>query len=217
VIVLLVFLFGATVNLPFSGIQVRKAQAKNDCAQITTAVKAYYAEYGIYPLGSHAAPDELKPIRFIFGQVPTNPSVDSGVSNAELFDILRNIDSTGATPPGTLGKPTRYNPRAIVFFDGMTADDKTHPHSGFVPVGAKAPARPGAFMDPWGTEYFIAISSEPLPRLLVPYKDFQGENAPRINVGVFSLGKDQRLGTKGDGFHKNPSTSAISDDIISWE
>ncbi|HEY3899495.1 MAG TPA: prepilin-type cleavage/methylation domain-containing protein [Chthoniobacter sp.] len=180
-----------------------------------TTVKAYFSEYGVYPLGAHVAPNGEKSAAFIFGQAPGSPSIGSGVSNAELFDILRNIDSSGAMPDG---KPTRYNSKGIIFFDGKTATDERHPKSGFVPPNAKSPMHPGALVDPWGTEYFIVISSDPLPKLLnLSYKDFQDEAAPRVNIGVFSLGKDQRLGTNGDAFYKNPSTSVTSDDIISWQ
>ena len=46
------------------------------------------------------------------------------------------------------------------------------------------------------------------------YSDFGGENAPRVAVGAFAMGKDGTLGTKGDGkFRKG---DAISDDVISW-
>jgi hypothetical protein len=197
--------------------QARRAQAKSDCAQITTAIKAYYDEYGKYPLGGHGVSDGQKPGGFIFGQSPNSPTIGSGISNAELFVILRNIDSPSATPQRQ-GQPNFYNPRGIVFFDGKMTIDSAPAGSGFVPPDAKAPAHPGAFVDPWGTEYFIVISSSSTPQLMnLPYKDLQNANAPRVNVGVFSFGKDQRLGTKGDGFYKNPSTSAVSDDIISWQ
>lgn len=202
------------IQFPDSVDQPRKAQAKVDSVQIATAIKAYYAEYQIYPLGAHGG-DGIKPVAFIFGQSPDSPSVGFGVSNSELFDILRNIDSTGATP---LGKPNPYNRRSIIFFDAKTATDEKHPRSGFVPANAKSPMHPGAYLDPWGTEYFIVISNAPVPGLLnLPYQDFQNENAPQVSVGVFSLGKDQQLGTKGDGFYKNPSKPAVSDDVISWQ
>jgi type II secretory pathway pseudopilin PulG len=195
--------------------QARKTLANNCCWQIEAALKAYYAEYGRYPLGERALPNEENSAVYIFGQSPNSPSIGSGVSNAELLDILRNVDSTGATP---LGQPTRYNPKGIIFFDDQTATDPSKPRTGLVPTNAKAPAHPGALVDPWGTEYFIAISSKPDSRLTnLPYKDFQNENAPHCDIGVFSLGKDQRLGTKGDGFYKDPSTSAPSDDVITWQ
>ena len=192
--------------------QARKTEARNACAHIAAAVQAYYGEYGKYPLGANAG---ATPTDFIFGQ-SSGSAVGSGVSNSQLFDILRNIDSTGATPPG---QPNQYNPKAIVFFNGNNASDPTNPRGGFVPPSATASSlHPGAFMDPWGTEYFIAIDADYNNQLTtLPYKDFQNVNAPYINVGVFSLGKDQMLGTKGDGYFKNPSTGTNSDDIISWQ
>ena len=96
--------------------------------------------------------------------------------------------------------------------------DPAHPVTGFVPPNAKSPAHPGAYVDPWGTEYFIAIDREHDGKLTnLPYHDFQSVNAPKVMVGVFSLGKDQKIGTKGDGYYQNPSKSAKSDDLISWQ
>lgn len=52
----------------------RRAQAKNDCIQIVTAVKAYYTEYGKYPITSGA------------GSYTT--------SNSDVINELRNVNST---------------------------------------------------------------------------------------------------------------------------
>ncbi|HEY3899496.1 MAG TPA: prepilin-type N-terminal cleavage/methylation domain-containing protein [Chthoniobacter sp.] len=194
--------------------QARKTQAKTDCAQITAAVKAYYSEYGKYPLPTTVT-TQGNPQDIIFGQ-SQGSSVGSGFSNQQLFDILRNIDSTGATPPG---QPNQYNPRAIVFFDGKTATDPTNPRGGFVPSNATGSGlQGGAYMDPWGTEYFISVDADYNNQLTnLPYTDFQSTNAPYTGVGIFSLGKDQKLGTNGDGYYKNQSTNLPSDDIISWQ
>jgi prepilin-type N-terminal cleavage/methylation domain-containing protein len=192
--------------------QARKVQAKNDCADILTAVRSYYGEYGKYPLGANVG---ASPTDFIFGQ-SSGAAVGSGVSNFQLFDILRNIDSTGVTPPG---QPNPYNPKAIVFFHGNNASDAANPRGGFVPPSsAAAGVHPGAYVDPWGTEYFIAVDADYNNQLTtLPYKDFRDVNAPYDGVGVFSLGKDQTLGTNGDGYFKNPKTGNNSDDIISWQ
>jgi prepilin-type N-terminal cleavage/methylation domain-containing protein len=201
--------------------QARKTQAKTDCAQITAAVKAYYAEYGKYPLPTNAVTPN-NPQDVIFGQ-SAGSSLGSGFSNQQLFDILRNIDSTGGTPAG---QPNQYNPRAIIFFDAKTATDPTNPRGGFVPSNATASGmQPGAYMDPWGTEYFVDIDGDYNNQLTsLPYNDFQATSAPYTGVGVFSLGKDQALGTRqggpggaGDGYYKNQSTNLPSDDIISWQ
>jgi prepilin-type N-terminal cleavage/methylation domain-containing protein len=188
--------------------QARKAQAKNDCAQILTAVRAYYGEYGKYPLGANVG---ASPTDFIFGQ-----SSGSGVSNFQLFDILRNIDSTGVTPPG---QANPFNPKGVAYFHGNNASDATNPRAGFVPPSATASGvHPGAFMDPWGTEYCIAVDADYNEQLTtLPYQDFKNANAVNDGVGVFSLGKDQALGTNGDGYFKNPTTGTNSDDIISWQ
>jgi prepilin-type N-terminal cleavage/methylation domain-containing protein len=200
--------------------QARKAQAANDCVSITGAVKAYYTEYGKYPLGANATTSG-NPTDFIFGYTSGSSTVGSGVSNFQLFDILRNVDSTGQT---TAGQPNQYNPRAIVFFDGKTATDPSNPRGGFVPANASgAGLSPGAYIDPWGTEYFVAIDADYNNQLnTLPYLDFKNTSAPQTGVGVFSLGKDQMLGTKGDQTYNaknlNPgSTQPKSDDIISWQ
>jgi len=201
--------------------QARKAQAKSDGVQISGAVKAYYTEYGKYPLGANV----VNPPNgdFTFG-TQQGVTAGSGISNFQLFDILRNIDSTGQTPAG---QPNQYNPRAIVFFDGKTATDNNNPRAGFVPTNYSGGGslKIGAFMDPWGSEYFVAIDADydsqldgnqNSPRTL-QYTDFAYPNNPKTGVGVYSLGKDQTLGTAGNGYYKNPTTGLASDDIISWQ
>jgi prepilin-type N-terminal cleavage/methylation domain-containing protein len=213
VIAIIVILMGLLIPaIIIAREQARRAQAKNDSAHILTAVRAYYSEYGKYPLGANSA---AGPADFIFGQ-SSGSAVGSGVSNYQLFDILRNIDSTGATPPG---QPNPYNPKGLVFFIADNASDSNNPRAGFVPASTSSSSlHPGAFMDPWGTEYFIAIDADYNNQLTtLPYNDFQSVNAPYNGVGVFSLGKDQLLGTKGDGYFKNPATGTNSDDIISWQ
>jgi prepilin-type N-terminal cleavage/methylation domain-containing protein len=200
--------------------QARKAQAKNDCAQITAAVKAYYAEYGKYPLPVATMAAGSTPQDVMFG--PPGISSPQGLNlgtNQQLFDILRNIDSTGAT---TAGQPNQYNPRAIVFFDGKTATDPTNPRAGFVPSNTTSSQKQGAYMDPWGSEYGVCIDADYNNQLTsIPYNDFQGTSAPYIGVGVFSLGKDMGLGTAkngaGDNNFRNTATNQPSDDIISWQ
>jgi prepilin-type N-terminal cleavage/methylation domain-containing protein len=173
--------------------QARKAQAKADVAGIAAAVKQYYTEYGKYPIGSQPSGQDT-----LFGDK---------VSNKELFDILRNITPAGGSAPN-------YNPRGIVFFEGRMASSPDAPRAGFVPSDAKT-GTPGAFVDPWGQEYRIAIDSDYDNQLTnLPYTDFT-TNVPRTGVGVFSLGKDGKLGNNGDNAYRNGSTN--SDDIITWQ
>lgn len=81
----------------------RKVQAKNDATQITNAVKAYYAEYGRYPL--------------------ENPGQDVsfGADNNKVMNPLRAKSPEGDT----------LNPRKIAFMEIPPAKDMAVPKSGY--------------------------------------------------------------------------------------
>ena len=89
----------------FQGVQnqAKKAQAKNDLAQIGTAVNAYYTEYGKYPVVAD----------------------DTPIANtADLFYTLRAIAS------GTANASDAGNPRKIVFLEVPDAKNQGQPRSG---------------------------------------------------------------------------------------
>ena len=104
VITIIVILMGLLFPA-FRGVQdqAKKTQAKNDLAQIVTAIKAYYTEYGKYPVVTNDTP----------------PS-----STADLFYTLRAI------PSGTANAGDVANPRKIVFLSPPDAKDQTTPRSG---------------------------------------------------------------------------------------
>ncbi len=190
--------------------QARKAEARTAVTGIVTAVKQYYAEYGKYPLGAAANPGSPQDVTFGDSSVP-------GVtgSNQQLFDILRNTNTT------TQGQPNQYNPRAIVFFDGRAVADPANPKSGFATQDATN-VKKNSFVDPWGKEYCVAIDGDYDNTITVPYNDFQTvDTKPKTGVAAFSLGKDggigkvQGSGGQGDGYYRNNGT--ISDDIVSWQ
>jgi hypothetical protein len=185
---------------------------------IAAAVRAYYTEYGKYPLGAQATQGTATDI--LFGDTQNGMAT---VSNQALFDILRNVQTTP-------GQPNQYNPRAIIFFDGKAAADQANPKSGFATqAGASSsgvPITKGAYFDPWGREYCIAIDGDYDNTIsILPYTDFKTGSTPgppMTGVAVFSLGKDGALGTKvgggtGDGYYRNPAKTTSSDDIISWQ
>ena len=172
--------------------QARKAEAKAACVGIVTAVKAYNTEYGKYPNPTASATAPTTDV--IVGDTTGGGSV----SNATLFNILR------AKPPGI-----PLNPRKIIFFEGKEASNQTVPKGGF-----NNPA--GAFFDPWGAEYCVAIDMDYDNQLgTLTYLDFAATKAPQTGCGAYSLGKDGQLGTKGDKQYK--SASAPSDDVVSWQ
>lgn len=176
--------------------QARKAEAKAAVVQVAAAVKQYFTEYGKYPVG---------------GQDPTTDLTfgNAALSNAELFDILRNVGPGG-------GQPNEYNPRAIVFFEGKGATSEP-PKGGFAAADSGS-IKKGSYVDPWGKQYQIIIDANYDNLLTVPHTDFASPNEPRTGVGVFSLGKDGEIGSPKEGLAgKYKQSSKTSDDIITWQ
>ncbi len=104
IVVILIIAVLMTLAFPaFQGLQnqMKRAQARNDLAQIVAAVNAFYTEYGKYPLATSDT---------IYGPAAT--------SNAALFNELR------ATAAQT------QNPRQIIFISPPDAKDPARPRSG---------------------------------------------------------------------------------------
>jgi len=172
--------------------QARKSEARAACVGILTAVRAYNTEYGRYPATSSATTAPT-------GDVIVGDTVGGATAGNEfLFNILRNIGTNATTPnPG--------NPRRIPFMEGKAAT-ATPPKGGF---------SGGAYFDPWGAQYCVAIDAN-YDNVLdnLPYMDFKTPATfPQTGVGAFSLGKD---GAVGDG-KKSDRNFKSSDDIISWQ
>lgn len=181
----------------------RKVQAKTDVTNIVAAVKQYSTEYGKYPAveDSPTAPDKDA---FVGDTV-----AGASINNNALFDTLRGI-ARG------LNADNKYNPRRIVFFEGKIASDVNAPRAGFADNATDAKTL-GCFFDPWGKQYNVVIDSnyDNIITLDDKYSDFTDTNAPRVGVGAFSTGKDNKLGNAGDKTYKKGTT--LSDDVISWQ
>jgi prepilin-type N-terminal cleavage/methylation domain-containing protein len=80
--------------------QGKKTEAKNNLVSIVSAVKAYYAEYGKYPVAGAGADTTL-----------------SGSDSSKLYNILRAIGDDAA----------EMNPRKIVFLQGKDARNYNTP------------------------------------------------------------------------------------------
>lgn len=187
------------VAIPVANDMVNRAAAKDAAGGIITAVGTYYTDYGKFPLGDHK-PDPNAPADVLFG--------DAAISNQALFDILRNVGPDFSTP-------NQYNPKGVVYMTSRVVSDPKSPKSGFATEDAGT-VKKHSYVDPWGNEYRIAIDADNDYRISnLPYGDFQGDNAPRNNVVVFSIGKDGMLGNKGDGVYRKNGTN--SDDITSWQ
>ncbi|MEP6699586.1 MAG: type II secretion system protein [Verrucomicrobiota bacterium] len=103
VITIIVILMGLLFPA-FRGVQdqAKRTQAKNDLAQIVTAVNAFYTEYGKYPLPTGATGDT------IYG---------AATANVTLFNALRGLSPTD-------------NPKQIAFISPPDVKDPAHPRSG---------------------------------------------------------------------------------------
>jgi prepilin-type N-terminal cleavage/methylation domain-containing protein len=215
IIVLVSMLFPA-----FRGIQdqAKRTQAKNDLNQITTAISAFYTEYGRYPVDPTI----------------TNPSDANGgtftassANNYLLFDVLRNDISRNQTMVQSL------NPRQIVFIEPPIAKDQVNPKLGIC-TGTTC-AKPGVWYDPWGYPYNITLDANynavtnavsagnPAPNytdLSPTYTtatDSSSDRGPKTGAIAWTMGPDNALGNNGDNKYKDPTTGVQSDDVISWQ
>ena len=183
--------------------QMRKTQARNDLMAVVNAVKHYQAEYGklppITPATAEASPGDI---------LVGDPDAKAKIDNSALMDTLRDLDRG-------LNAHHVLNPRRIVFLEGSVARDTTAPRAGFDENPASK--KRGCFFDPWGKQYCAILDTnyDNALDLADQYTDFAGDNAPRLSVGAFALGKDGTLGTKGNSIFRKGDT--LSDDILTWQ
>jgi prepilin-type N-terminal cleavage/methylation domain-containing protein len=104
-------------------------QAQTDVGAIVSAVKAYYTEYGIWPVVNSQQ-----------GQADQNFRYGDNISNADLFNVLRSINF-GPNSGHAL------NTRRIVFFDAKTTTK----------VSAYGVGPDGVNRDPWGNPYIVVM------------------------------------------------------------
>ncbi len=191
----------------------RRAEATADAKAIVAACKGYSNDNGKFP------PVSASSTVYTFGPKTKNTGVtgEQGTyenDNSELFNVLRSI-------PTGLNTGNKLNPRQQKYFEHPVAKDKKNPRSGFVDgSGFPAFAPTGALMDPWGTQYCIILDASGADEIAA--KDVQKYYADyetiRMGAMVFSLGKDQILGTKtSPKRYRGTTSSETPDDAISWE
>src|SRR5437016_6230591 len=181
--------------------QAKRTQAKNDLTQIVTAVNAFYTEYGKYPTS------------FTTDATATYGFVGPNTNNL-LFNELRACSATDTSCTAA----ALLNTRQIVFISPPYVKNPAQPKSGIGIPGTGAPGPVGQYWDPWGTPYNVRIDGN-YNNSVTPNPYSQGAGVDPIQQGVitWSYGKDQTLGTNGDGVYKNLTTGAQSDDVISWQ
>ena len=208
----------------FSGVKNadNKASAGNDIMNITSAVKAYYTEYGKYPLlDDQASAGNLgwdTDFGDPFGKYP----------NYQLINVLRCpgdwVDNQNAS---------LQNPRRIVFLEAKNAANTLQPKGGIVtstnPVTAPNgdSLKQGTWVDPWGNQYVIFVDANYDGTISSEFKGGTvqqtggtlwfyssanpGGGVVRLSAGACSLGKDGKWGNNGDKLWTG------SDDVVSWQ
>lgn len=189
--------------------QARRTAAANAVRNIVNACKSYQTDYNKFPPVTTA----------LDGSVDTGGYYsygDKGVTGAklgnnELFDILRAI-ARGVNVGNAMNK------RQQKYFEMGKAKDPATPRDGFID-GTGYTGTQGQLMDPWGVQYTIVLDAADSGTIDMGnfYTDLAGggNNLLRVSVAVFSVGKDGKLGTKGDKTLRKGTNN--SDDVVSWQ
>jgi len=196
----------------------RKAEARNTCNMVVTALNSYYTEYARFPpIKDPSAPASGTVTADI---VVGDPQFGAEEPNNVVFYTLRSI------PKGP-NDSNLCNPRKVVFYEGKiaTVSAAGNARGGLYDKmnnGGSPPSNEESCLyDPWGRQYGVVFDSTGDDRidLVGYYNDFAGVDdsgkAPRRKAGCFTTGKDEKLGKTGDGTYRNGTE--LSDDVVSWE
>ncbi len=195
----------------------RKTQAASDCGQIATAVKAYFAEYGKYPVADYKQGYDTV-VGDHAGSMKEGSYRQGSSSSALMFNVLRAKDDTTLDQRW---KAADLNPKQVIYFEGAIAKDNTKPRAGFANGGQYN----GCYFDPFGSEYAIYVDSnyDGILDHFGIYKDWPSmttggatstdQNLMRVGVGVASSGKDQKTGSTGQ---VTGNVFKGSDDVATW-
>ena len=195
----------------------RKTQAASDAAQIVTAVNAYYAEYGKYPLADGKQGSDT-----LFSDA-------TGYANQHnhlLFNVLRAKPGTESAD-GATWDFLALNPKQVIYFEGKQVKDASKPKGGFPPMTSSQPNNQNYF-DPWGQEYAVFIDGDYDGKIDLyafytdaMFRDPSASGATKVgvSVGVASLGPDRARGkaTSSSDFGGGNGVFKSSDDVITWQ
>jgi len=169
------------------------SKAQTGAVGLAIAFKAYYTEYGTWPVSG-----------------PVSLSNQTFIVDSNLVAVLQGANNTasltGAGATGTLigGVGTsalQGNARGIRFHEFKAAD-----------LGG-SPACPGCFLDPWKQPYFCRFDVSSANQVPDP---FTGGGVPQANVNagflVWSAGPDGQFDNNGDV----PPSGVNKDNVKSW-
>ncbi len=223
----------AAMLLPALSAAKRKAQverAKQQMAQIISAIQGYEAEYNRFPSSSDAVTDATsRRTDVTFGgyiKNPTTPNLVGTRTNSEVMAIIMDLEQFG-NGQDTVNKGHVRNPKRTAYLNASRVSDDTSPGVG----------TDGVYRDPWGNPYVITmdlnnddraadavyklrvVSQSPngaktgFNGLLNPDASPNSDNfCLNATVMVWSAGPDAIIhpGVKGD-------TGANKDNILSWK
>jgi len=200
----------------------RRAQAKNDVTQFVTAVKAFYTDYGTYPIDPGIATSS-----------GTNIDVEYGNSadpyhNYDVVNVLRADTSGSDTLTVSGSSPIYVNTRQVVYLDVPLVKNLTSPKAG-LGTGSETNSytikKGGEWYDPWGVPYIIAIDGnydgyiDGTNMVLLKYTpgsinylQYNGGSALQTGCVAGSFGLDGVQGSQS-----SPGNYTGSDDVLSWE
>lgn len=168
----------------------RKSQAMGEAKAVVNAIKAYYAEYGKYPMTD---------LKLGFDTIYGNPGQSQLYGSEDVMNILLAVDDG-------VNAGHRYNPRRIVFYEGKPVSDPDRPKGGL--------GEDNKLYDPWGNEYLIMMDGnydgefgDGWFQSNFQYEDDVGDHG---SVAVWSYGPDGEMGDEGN------RRRAGSDDVTSW-
>jgi len=186
----------ASLSIPAAtGVMVsaRKAQARNDMSQISSAIKLYYTEYGRYPIDA---------------TVSGTADVAYGIGttgNEQIISILRYKTSTGVDQT----KLDSLNPRQIKFIEPKVA------------TATKACVNniTGKWFDPWGTQYIIFIDADYAGDINTALAFTDITDKPSVSAGVASVGYSyvKRKTTPQPTVLSAAKLFDKSNDLLSWQ
>jgi prepilin-type N-terminal cleavage/methylation domain-containing protein len=203
----------------------KKAQARSDETSLVNAVRAFYSDYGVYPLNGGSNGSNGNANAGTYGYDTDYGDPGGSYSSADLLDILRAVDDSGAQYSHHFNAGNQLNIRQVVYFEPAVAKSLTTPRSGMVMTpggvtGALGNAIPyGAYVDPWGMEYVVFVNASYSGSLNTPPNGgtsiswYYWPNTPSVTapVAATSLGQDMNWGTAGNKVFQG------SDDVATWQ
>jgi prepilin-type N-terminal cleavage/methylation domain-containing protein len=196
----------------------KKSQAKNDLTQFVTAVKAFYTDYGVYPIDPSSQAGVPKDVEY---------GASGETHNQDIVNVLR----ADTNPSDTLvsgSTAISVNTREVVYLDVPLVKDNSSPKNGLSGASTQGPyndGKGGDWYDPWGAPYIVAIDGnydgyiQPTGSskgVLLQYTDlnyvtYQGANAIQSGCIAGSFGADRTQGIGGNMKFQG------SDDVLSWQ